>query len=208
MPLKVEVHPVKEGRAEADRAKRCQAALEKRLQPHLRLMEENLKRVVGLVELSGEMGNRPEADDVLRAAVVLAHAYLEDFLRTVSGKDKNFSDIKAIENVVVGLGLDLSKHNQDFPLLDTMISRRHQIVHRADRVKATPTPGHDTYRIQPIQALEVQNWLLATYKFMAVIVSARVRVPEAPEECLVPSDQCSMSGFETRAVPTFSWTSD
>jgi hypothetical protein len=44
-----------------------------------------------------------------------------------------------------------------------MIERRHDIVHRADRIKAADS---DTYILQPIEASQVEKWMDASTDFM------------------------------------------
>jgi hypothetical protein len=52
-----------------------------------------------------------------------------------------------------------------------MMQRRHQIVHRADRVKEYDS---DTYTFQPIVELEVRLWLKATTLFMSNLLGPLV----------------------------------
>jgi hypothetical protein len=174
----------------------------------------------------GDRARETAADDILRAAVVLIHAYLEDLLRTIAATilpeqdeiclDKiplagmpgrpekfslgklvqhkgklvddvlrqsvseylersNFNNTQEIASFLRTLGFDPTKHNEHFASIDTMIQRRHQIVHRADRVSSD---GSDSYVLQPILAIEVLTWLKATHDFMAGLVRAAVTVTQ------------------------------
>ena len=125
------------------------------------------------------------AQEILRAAVVLIHAQLEEFLRTMArvllpeadesclneiplvglgGRKEKFflgklvqhkgkfvdellrdsvseylehSNYNSTEEIAIllnTLGFEPSQHNEAFPAIQRMIERRHQIVHRADRL--------------------------------------------------------------------------
>lgn len=224
--IHVEVRPLREGQAEASRAKRHQAAIEKDLQPYLDRQRENAKRAVSLVELSravklSEIGDQSIGEDLLRATVVLTHAYLEDFLRTLAAvllpeggencldgiplaglrgrsdkftlgnlvrhkgklvdeilresvsehlENHTFNHKGDIEDLLTKLGFDFAESKEDLATIQGMIQRRHQIVHRADRVKL---PASDTYILQPIQTSEVENWVLATHRFMTRLMKEK-----------------------------------
>jgi hypothetical protein len=184
------------------------------LKPWVELMNDNFKRLYPLTQLAGGMEDRKTAEDILRAVVVLQHAYLEDFLRTIaaallpvgderclngiplaglSGRAEkfflgklvrhrgrlvdevlkqsvseyldrsNFNSTEEIAELLEMLGFKVEDHNDVFPELSRMIERRHQIVHRADKVKAS---NSNNYTLQPIEAEEVQSWMEYTRKFM------------------------------------------
>lgn len=62
----------------------------------------------------------------------------------------------------------IDKVKDTFPALDEMIRRRHQIVHRADRVKS---PDSNNRTPECIQAVEVRRWLDATVRLTVVATS-------------------------------------
>jgi hypothetical protein len=177
-------------------------------------MIENGKRLLPLIILAAELDDRNAASDILRAAVVLQHAYLEDFLRTLVatllplgaesslngtplvGLNKphvtfslgqlarhrgktveevlvesvreemrrtTYNSVGEIEAVLRKLGCKIEDHCESFPEIGRMIERRHDIVHRADRVKAADS---DTYILQPIEASQVEKWMEASNVFM------------------------------------------
>lgn len=73
---------------------------EARLRPYLDRLEENVARVNRLLQFFDmDLGKLEGGDDILRAAVVFIHAYLEDFLRTLAtellpaGDERGFEDI-------------------------------------------------------------------------------------------------------------------
>ena len=57
----------------------------------------------------------------------------------------NYGNTGEIALLLEKLGFKVSDHNQDFPTIEKMIARRHQIVHRADRIK---TPHSESYTLQ------------------------------------------------------------
>jgi hypothetical protein len=150
------------------------------LGPHVRLQDEALHRVSRLAELADRinatdgvvlsiLGKDAEyaAQDLLRAAVVLTHAHLEEFLRSIARvlrakhSPSTYNSTSQIELVLTRLGFDSSKHNSEFPAIQEMIARRHEIVHRADRSKPPSTTN-----LTPIKTADVARWVLATQKFM------------------------------------------
>jgi hypothetical protein len=213
--------------ADDEARKKIQDAVEVGLAPYLNRLNESFERVTELLS-AAEHTSRPTfrsvefdrsrqaaADDILRAAVVLTHAYLEDFLRTIASvllpaanescldgiplaglttrtdrfslgklvqhKEKTvgqvlhesvseylnrstFCSTDDIAQLLCRLGFSVPDHNHDFPEIQRMIERSHQIVHRADRIKPSDS---DTYTLQPIEAYEVLTWLKATNDFMS-----------------------------------------
>jgi hypothetical protein len=197
-----------------------------RLWPFADRIKENQERVSRLLEFYDEVLNKREGGkDVLRAAVVFIHAYLEDFLRTLAsellpGGDESclkdiplagsgtgsfgrsekfvlgqlaqhrgktvdeilrqsvsdyfsrstFNNTKDITALLTRLGLKPEDHNRDFAAIDQMIQRRHQIVHRADRVNED-----GTLVLQPIKRSQVTEWLEATHNFTATLMGPLLR---------------------------------
>lgn len=64
------------------------------------------------------------------------------------------------------LGIDISSLRQYFPVLAQMISRRHQIVHTADRAGA---PGD--LSLAPIDGEDIIKWLRTAVAFLADVLS-------------------------------------
>lgn len=85
--------------------------LEVRLRPYLDRLDENVARISRLLQFfDGELSKREGGDDILRAAVVFIHAYLEDFLRTLAaellpaGDERSFEDIPLAGSKSYGRG--------------------------------------------------------------------------------------------------------
>src|SRR5437016_7437376 len=86
----------KQIQADSEAIKRLREAVEKDLEPYNARLVEGVERVNKLLWTAGQLTNpligrgqlddrtREASQDILRAAVVLTHAYLEDFLRTIA----------------------------------------------------------------------------------------------------------------------------
>lgn len=79
----------------------------------------------------------------------------------------NYGDTTEISTLLTGMGLNISNVNGNFSELDKMIRRRHQIVHRADRVDAK---GRGKQFAQSLGPAEVTKWVTATKEFMADVL--------------------------------------
>jgi len=199
------------------RSEQLTFAVRQALGPYLDQQIEAFERVDRLVHvaewLSESEDHQNESQDILRAAVVLTHAQLEEFLRTMARvllpeaqetclneiplaglggrKEKfflgklvqhkgklvddllkesvseylersNYNSIEEISNLLQVLGFNVRDHTTEFPAIQRMIERRHQIVHRADRSEAP----HSVGPLQPIKFDDVSRWLHATQEFM------------------------------------------
>ena len=175
------------------------------------------------------LGPRQElGQEILRAAVVLIHAQLEDFLRTIAGnllpqaseacldevpllglgkekkkfylgklaehrgksvddllresvvehlKRTTYSSTEEIGNLLKDLGFDPSQHNKNFPMIQRMIERRHQIAHRADRVEES---ANLVGPFTPITTVDVYIWLEATHDLMQSLNGALAGILSGP----------------------------
>ena len=209
---------------ESEEDKQFRETAKRLLLPYMKQQDEGFNRVGRLVDFAGlikkpaardllfGVSGEDASQDILRAAVVLIHAHLEEFLRTISrvllpegneaclneiplaglkgrpekftlgrlvqhkGKlvddvlresvyehleRSNYNSTDEISNLLRSLGFDVSKHEEEFPAIQQMIDRRHQIVHRADRFE----PALSTV-LNPIRADDVSRWLTATNEFM------------------------------------------
>ena len=189
---------------------------------------ENLERVRNLADIydtkiaSGGQGRRPVGcADVLRAAVVVLHATLEDFVRTIShallpmqdegilnkvplsgmgnhgraekfllgklvqfrGKKvdevlatsvesflgrSNYNSPDDLASAIENVGLDKTKVESLFGVLDEMMQRRHWIVHRADR---NPITGRGQHKYKSIGTKKLASWIAAVEGFAEGILS-------------------------------------
>jgi hypothetical protein len=81
---------------------------------------------------------------------------IEEYLNRTS-----FNSSRDIAGTLEKLGIDLYSLLQYFPTLDEMISRRHQIVHQADREDDSGNGG-----IAPIDKLDVVRWMATVVRFI------------------------------------------
>ena len=178
------------------------------------LLDENLKRVENLVSIYGPAtpGRRKVHDtDLLRAALVLLHASLEDYLRSLlewkietfdkdtlnqygfpTGKKRppskvtlgelseykgksvdeliseavqfhlenfqSFNDLGEVKQALKQCGIDHATVDaRNYGDLPEMISRRHNIVHKADRNEVVG--GQGNHRTKSIGSATVRNYL-------------------------------------------------
>ena len=182
----------------------------------------NLERMRGLVTLHEEIAPaRPgeTVDDLLRAAVVLLHATLEDLLRSLeewklpeapseelrpilfagSSQPRTRFDLgdlaefrgQTVDSVIarsVQAHLKRSSYHQLGVIiavlqrigvsyfvpppqkagLATMMNRRHQIAHRADRISLSET---ERQVVNQISASDVKNWIVEVEGFGAEILA-------------------------------------
>ena len=91
---------------------------------------------------------------------------VDDVLRESVREHLNHTTINNkgdIEGLLKPLGFDLSGNRKELVAIQEMIQRRHQIVHRADKLKP---PDSQTPVLQPITSRDASRWLQATYQFM------------------------------------------
>jgi hypothetical protein len=214
--------------------------IRKVLKPYLDHQRESFERVDELISVAMAMPTLPSEvasprsqqaveQDMLRAAVVLIHAYLEDFLRTIarellpeasvecldkiplaglSGRPDKFSLGKLvrhkgklvddvlresvsehldrstfnnkgeIEHLLETLGFELAPIKGYLVDIQEMMQRRHQIVHRADRVNLIDSHAE----LQSISPFDVSKWLRASSQFtdsLSLPLLERLLPPEA-----------------------------
>lgn len=196
------------------------------LEVHVERLASNIGRVHNLVStyrlLVGHQRGRKSIGhtDVLRSAVVLLHASLEDFLRSlascylpsassevlnliplkVAGKASraerfslgslkehlgklvddlikesveaylersNYNNTTEIVALLASLEIDVDPCRQFFPELDKMMSRRHQIVHRADCVTDT---GKGRHSATSLSVTTVERWIQNVFSFHGTVL--------------------------------------
>jgi hypothetical protein len=79
----------------------------------------------------------------------------------------SFSDTTDISNLLEGAGIAVETVRPLYPRLSALMTRRHQIVHRADLVDV---PG-DKRRATPIDAATVTEWATAVKEFFARVMA-------------------------------------
>ena len=239
--------------------KAAQAVMFALIQPYTERMKAGILRVFELTSTAeaGLLSRRPAdkttAEDILRAAVVLTHAHLEDFLRTLGevllpagdenffdriplaglagrpekfslgklvrhkGKSvddvlresvceyldrRTFNDTDEISQLLGALGVEISKVNESFPTIQIMMKRRHQIVHRVDRIR----PDDPTV-LEAITPAEVEAWADATTTFISQLlgeIALKLPVPDLTAQQLTEDWESKLRAVTEKgsATPT------
>ena len=81
----------------------------------------------------------------------------------------SFSDTMDISNLLEGAGIAVETVRPLYPKLSALMTRRHQIVHRADLVDV---PGGER-KATPIDAATVTEWAAAVKEFFAHVMAAK-----------------------------------
>jgi hypothetical protein len=184
------------------------------MQRYLGLLVQGFDRIIELMEATHLV---PKVSaEIHRAVVVMTHAYLEDFLRTLASRllpvaDEEFlnhvplagcagergkfslgklaqhrgktvdevlrasveeylersnfssaSEIVSFLETDLGIQLDPTAKDEDLPIIEKMIQRRHQIVHRADRISSED----GVTQLRVIDKTEVSHWVMTTNNFI------------------------------------------
>lgn len=189
------------------------------------LFDANVRRVEKLIALHGPptRGRKTVHEtDILRAALVLLHASMEDFLRSLliwkipmagkelvdayplAGSDRkraekfmlgalvahrgmsvddlitksiveyldrwsSFNDLGEVKKALVASGIpDANVENHVFGDLPTMIARRHNIVHKADRNDVVQ--GQGNHRTKSISVRQLDNYVTAVKNLKSFVV--------------------------------------
>jgi hypothetical protein len=187
--------------------------------------ELNIARVKNLVTIyqstlagAGPGRRSHQKTDVLRAAVVLLHASVEDALRSLAywklpnaaagvldqfslvgngpamkfslgalaehrGKTvddvlkasvdsylerSNYNNTVEVSGFLTQIGLNVAAVNHTYPLLEELMKRRHQIVHRADRDEAG---GQGNHKVRSVSPATVNNWIANVEAFIAAVLA-------------------------------------
>jgi hypothetical protein len=84
-------------------------------------------------------------------------------------EESNYNDTTEIARVLGSMNLRHPNAVALFKDLDEMIKRRHQIVHRADRIEV---PGAPKLKARALSAPTVLAWIGATERFVVVLLSS------------------------------------
>lgn len=197
------------------------AVIEQRLTENLGRVENLVKIYEGL-KTPGQGRKNTHDTDILRAAVVLLHASMEDFLRSLArwklpassnaqvleqfpfpgskpgqraekvnlgffanhrGKTvdeiirtaveehldrSSYNNIQEIRRLLESIGVTVANVNQEFPTLEQTMTRRHMVVHQADRDDAG---DQGSQRLKVISVPQVRPWIEAVRKFASAVLN-------------------------------------
>jgi len=94
-------------------------------------------------------------DDVIKASV---DEHLER---------SNYNNTAELSSFLQSIGIEVAKVNHRFDDLSELMSRRHQIVHRADRDE---TGGQGHHRVRSIGLKTVETWVDAVEEFTSAVL--------------------------------------
>lgn len=94
-------------------------------------------------------------DDVIKASV---DSYLER---------SNYNNTIEVSSFLTQIGLNVAAVNHTYPLLDDLMKRRHQIVHRADKDEAG---GQGNHKVRSLSPAPVKNWVANVEVFVAAVL--------------------------------------
>src|SRR5207245_5093683 len=83
----------------------------------------------------------------------------------------SFSDAADITRLLEGADVPLDRVRELYPQLTTLMTRRHQIVHRGDLIDA---PSGGTRSATPIDAPTVTAWLRTVELFIATVIAEKI----------------------------------
>lgn len=81
----------------------------------------------------------------------------------------NYNNTSEVSALITSIGLDVAPLNHTYALLDELMRRRHQIVHRADRDENAA--GQGNHRISSIGADLVKRWIDNVNDFASSILN-------------------------------------
>ena len=115
----------------------------------------NKPKSVTLGSLSTHRGK--SVDDVIKESV---NAYLER---------SNYNNTGEVCQLLESIGLDINPVQSHLGMLNTVMARRHQIVHRADA--NSNASGRGNYKVLPIAPDTVDTWITNTENFAQVVLN-------------------------------------
>ena len=162
------------------------------LEDFLRTVSQSLLPLAGesalnAIPLAGQSGR----SEKFQLGRLVAHRgkLVDDVIRESVSEHlerSNYNNVGEIALLLETLGFNVAEHNKEFPQIESMMQRRHQIVHRADETKV---PFFGIYNVQSIDPDEVWKWLMAVHSFMAHLCTP-IFMKKMPPEAL--ADKCEL----------------
>ncbi|MEC5206705.1 hypothetical protein QF022_001661 [Vogesella perlucida] len=81
----------------------------------------------------------------------------------------NYNNRREVINLLESIGLNTAPIQQHMATLDQTMSRRHQIVHRAD-TNPNPRPGRGNHRVATISPATLNTWISNTEQFVHAVL--------------------------------------
>jgi hypothetical protein len=110
----------------------------------------------------------------------------------------SFSDTTDISNLLEGAGIPVQEVRPLYLRLSALMTRRHQIVHRADLVDV---PADHLRKARPIDAATVTEWAGAVKKFCACVSASKVQQDFVPKLKRKHTPETPNQANEDRSLP-------
>lgn len=82
----------------------------------------------------------------------------------------NYNNPREVINLLESIGLNVAPIQQHMATLELAMSRRHQIVHRAD-ANPNPRPGRGNHRVATIAPAMLNGWIANTEQFVQAVLA-------------------------------------
>lgn len=132
-------------------------------------LPEASSAVIDEIPIAGSEGNKKKfwlgelvvhkgktVDDLIKESV---NEYLER---------SNYNNAAEISSFLESIAVDVTKVNGNFSVLEELMQRRHQIVHRADRDE---TGGYGVHRVRSIGRSSLRRWIGAVEEFSTHVLN-------------------------------------
>lgn len=138
----------------------------------LQLLPYASERALSSIPLSGfGPGNRVEKFSLGQLARFHGKSVDEVIATSVQNAlaNSNFNSVDDIAHLLLNLDINIDQVQEGFPKLQEMMERRHQIVHRADRIEENATSDQIIADIDP---KDVLRWMRAVTEFVSGVLMA------------------------------------
>jgi RiboL-PSP-HEPN len=135
----------------------------------LKLLPNATEDVLNRIPLAGTRGRRAEKFFLGRLTEFKGRMIDEVIAKSVIENYENstFNDTTDITNLLTDCGLGLSSVEGYLSDLDALMKRRHQIVHRVDRIDSL---GSEERNIPDIKLNEVMTWMFQIWGFVISVL--------------------------------------
>jgi len=79
----------------------------------------------------------------------------------------NYNNVEEVSGNLASIGINPANVNEDFSILEELMGRRHQIVHRAD---IDSTGGQGKHRVRSISVSQIEKWVQSVENFGSAVL--------------------------------------